>query len=1200
MLRSVTLLIGVSLSAAAWATTGWHHPLYLGNGELWRQRVPVVIRNAGGDDALGQSVTLAIGAGPGQADLASLAAEAIRVCDSGGVEMLYAIADAAGKAVEAGPIPAVGTITIPVECPAGATVTYYVYADNPAAWRVPDYWRSIGKLRNGGVEEGEGDTPDGWVHDTNDETHQTAWVTENPRSGNRCLKTTVAAGAEATWIATRQGNIQIVGGARYVMSAWVKAQDVAGFAGWYIHVGNEDNYMIISPMLDGGGGTYDWKQVRAEFTAPNEANLADLGTVLWGTGTAWFDDVELTCLDEKPPTLTATAGPREHLELREVGRDAPWYSEPGKRFAYRVPLHVTNLSQDTEAGGLVSVRLTGLRARLGRQVDLSRLLVRDEGQAVPSYQLQDTLLFAGAAEPGVRRTYYLYFPTGTSRPETSPTAAPAVANPALPEAYRDAQAIGAGADYAELLDSPRNLVRNPSFELGDRLPEAWPGSAEGELPAGATLGVEEPGLFGQRCVKMTVPADAKTAWTGWRQDVPVQPGRTYLYAAWVKCEDLNGGIQLHAHLRQADGTLCGQGGMTGAGPAISGDTDWTLISGIFRTPADCRIFQVHLTMLATGTAWHDGVLVTEVQAGELGGLENRRDAQPAGLAVWPVNPVVKVFREDLPPDNSPPAALFCARNEAEPLQLAVRSGEAMSAITVSVTPPRNAQGETLANTEVGVVGYVPIDHESSYYSTESPTWRRKFPTTPGACDGWTGWWPDPLLPRDTFDLKAGETQPVWVTVKVPTDARPGDYRGTVAFRQPGKLLRQVPFTVHVWDFALPDQSHVKAIYDCRQGGGIWQVAGLDPQQQRHRFWQFMAEHRVCPDTIHPAPSLRYENGQVIADFAAFDEAAAYYFDVLKFPHAYTPWTFYCFGWGHPPDDRFGEAPYPGERPYEGVDRTQLRPEFKRAYQACLKAYWDHLKEKGWADRVVLYISDEPFDNHDYIRDQMQALCDMIHEVDPAIPIYCSTWHHQPAWDGYLNVWGIGHYGIVPEEKIRELRQGGARVWWTTDGQMCTDTPYCAIERLLPHYCFKYGAEAYEFWGIDWLTYDPYQYGWHSYIRQAGEPGQYSWVRYPNGDGFLAYPGKPIGYPGPVSSIRLEQAREGVEDYEYLYLLQERIAEARAAGRDTAAAERALDQAQDLVSMPSPVGRYSTHILPDPDALFRVRRAVAEAIEALQD
>ena len=184
------------------------------------------------------------------------------------------------------------------------------------------------------------------------------------------------------------------------------------------------------------------------------------------------------------------------------------------------------------------------------------------------------------------------------------------------------------------------------------------------------------------------------------------------------------------------------------------------------------------------------------------------------------------------------------------------------------------------------------------------------------------------------------------------------------------------------------------------------------------------------------------------------------------------------------------------------------------------------------------------------------------------------------------------------EKMSELRASGDRLWFTTDGQMCTDTPYCGVERLLPYYCFKYDVEAYEFWGIDWLTYDPYEFGWHSFIHQSGEPGKSSWVRYPNGDGFLAYPGASIGHDGPVSSIRLEQAREGVEDYEYLYLLRSLVRKAKANGEDATQGDKALDMAKRLVDIPNAGGRYSTKILPNPDAVFEVKEAVAGAIEKL--
>jgi hypothetical protein len=1189
---------------SGWAATAWHGGLYLGNEGYWRQRVPVVVRNEGERDLAGEPVELVIGKGDGQVAIEGLPADAIRVCTAAGTEFLWAISGPDGQPIRRGPIPGGSTLTLPAECPAGGEATLYVYADNPAAWAVPDFWKTARGLRNGGLEEGTGETPADWAHDVNDDAHRTFWVAEAPHAGKKCLKTVVADGAEETWIATRQRDLRIVGGARYRMTAWVKAENVKGYAGWYIHVGNAQNFMLISPMLSGGPGSYGWKELSAEFTAPEDANLADLGTVLRGTGTAWFDDVAVTLLDQAAAKVTARALPPERIPLaEEVGADAPWPAgAEDEGWDYRFPVSATNFSDRALDSGLTAVDLSGALARLNRRIDPDAVRVFAGSQRLESYRLGSLVLFRQRIEPLTRHTVYVYFHAGASATATAakPGAQEYAANPALPggETREAAEGI-AREEYARLLESPLNLARNPSFEQGQTLPEAWTGGAEGQRPAETRMEMASPGLFGQRCVRMAIPATSTPAWTGWRQDVPVQPDRTYLFAAWLKCEGLAGSAQLHAHYRNAQGELCKDRQHTGAGPAISGTSDWILISGVFAMPPDIATFQLHLTMLATGALQHDGVILTEVTSAQMGALQSRLPATVTGPVAWPVNAVVKVFRDDTPPAATPPARITAARGEYEPLQVALRSPQALGTVTVAVDAPTGPAGARLADVTVGVVGYVPIDHATNYYSTKSPDWHRKFPASEGACDGWPGWWPDPILPRQTFELPADTTQPVWATVAVPKDAPAGDYQGALRFTVAGKSVAEVPFTVRVWDFALPDEMHLKAVYDCRQGGELWQVPGESPDATRRAFWRFMAERRVCPDTIRPEPSIRYQDGKVVADFTEFDKAAAFYFDELKLPHAYTPWFFYCFGWGYPPADRFGQRPYEGKYPFEGVDRRLLRPEFKQVYQACLKVYWEHLKAKGWDRKCVLYISDEPFDSQPHIREQMKALCEMIHEVDPAIPIYCSTWHHQPEWDGFLNVWGIGHYGIVPVDKMEQLKQGGARIWWTTDGQMCTDTPYCAVERLLPHYCFRYGAEAYEFWGVDWLTYDPYEFGWHSYIHQSGQPGESYYVRYPNGDGFLAYPGKPVGHAGPVTSVRLEQAREGCEDFEYLYLLRERIAAATAAGRDTAAAAKTLASAQELVSIPNAGGRYSTRILPDPDAVFAVKESLASAIEALR-
>jgi len=258
-------------------------------------------------------------------------------------------------------------------------------------------------------------------------------------------------------------------------------------------------------------------------------------------------------------------------------------------------------------------------------------------------------------------------------------------------------------------------------------------------------------------------------------------------------------------------------------------------------------------------------------------------------------------------------------------------------------------------------------------------------------------------------------------------------------------------------------------------------------------------------------------------------------------------------------------------------------------------FTEHVREKGWHDKFVYYVSDEPHFEHQFVVDQMKKLCALVHEVDSAIPIYSSTWRHCAAWDDSLDLWGIGQYGCFPVKEMQQLQRAGKNMWFTCDGQMATDTPYLATERLLPYYCFKYGVRGFEFWGLAWWTYNPWEVGWHQFIRQSDEGQKYYWVRYPDGDGFLAYPGKWVGVDGPASTIRLEQIRQGLQDYEALTLLAEYAAAARQAGRADSVAERALARAQDLVSIPNAGGLRSTQILPDPDHVPAVRKAVNAAL-----
>lgn len=414
-----------------------------------------------------------------------------------------------------------------------------------------------------------------------------------------------------------------------------------------------------------------------------------------------------------------------------------------------------------------------------------------------------------------------------------------------------------------------------------------------------------------------------------------------------------------------------------------------------------------------------------------------------------------------------------------------------------------------------------------------------------------------------------------------------------------ETTRVVPYRVEVLPFEAPE-TDVSAIYDARISADFYGEGTRSAKLEK--IGEKLLERKLSPDGPTVAPKFSYdkETGVASADWAEYDRVTGRFFDELGAKAGYFPNDFYLFGWGMPPKEIDGEKPYEGEYPYENVDRGVLRPEYKKAYQAKLRLYWEHVKSKGWDDNLVLYVSDEPFYSKPEIIAQMKAICDMIHEVDPKIPVYCSTWVFVPEWLGYLDVWGVGHYGLVGEAELAKIRAAGGRIWWTTDGQMCLDAPYNAVERLLPYTCVARGAEAYEFWGATWHTCNPFDSASHLYISQSDQPGVRYYVRYPNGDGYIFYPGDPLGRPGEIlDSIRSEQARRGVEDAGWLVGLRDAIAtKTKPGSAERAEARAVLDRALNYLPLQCGCGRFATRYMSDPAEFEAIRLELGRKLAEL--
>jgi hypothetical protein len=118
-----------------------------------------------------------------------------------------------------------------------------------------------------------------------------------------------------------------------------------------------------------------------------------------------------------------------------------------------------------------------------------------------------------------------------------------------------------------------------------------------------------------------------------------------------------------------------------------------------------------------------------------------------------------------------------------------------------------------------------------------------------------------------------------------------------------------------------------------------------------------------------------------------------------------------------------------------------------------------------------------------------------------------------------------------------------------------------------------------------------------YGEKPGEIGYWG-----NGDGRFLYPprreptaGQPPCLDAPINSLRWENLRDGMEDYEYFWLLQQGLQHELAWRGET----DLVKQARELLRVPDEVSRDLTHFTTDPRPMLDHRDRVARMIERLR-
>ncbi|MEA3364750.1 MAG: hypothetical protein U9Q79_03830, partial [Candidatus Hydrogenedentes bacterium] len=633
------LLAGMMIGVGVYAqSVPWHQSLSYPGGGYWSVRVPLAVKNASEKPLVGAPLNVTIQNDDGTAGLIGLPAESVRAVTDSGHELLFDVRNPDGVMKRSGTLAVGDVITVPVEANVRASASLFLYAGNPEA-RPPMDWLNAG-LDNPGFED-EG----GWDATLTDDTHRMAVQEGGAHSGNSCARCEVDPGAESTWVKYGQGGIPVAEGQRYRFSGWVRAENVKGKAGWFVHVNGEQPQM--ANRVEGYEGTFDWRKVSIEFEVPEGGRSFSCGTVLHGTGTAWYDGARLDRLSEQSG-VAVTVGPAEKMRLETDDASAAW---PDNNWMLRVPILLRNFTDEPAMRlfGVDTRRMANAQFKFAGNSWNSVIEVADAaGNPVPADgKFKEDMFVAVNVPPRTEKRVWLYSRSASEKE------------------IHLGPAVGPHDSFAPLSASEWNLLGNGSMEHGDGMvPQAWELPEEGLTEGGRFRMRRVPGgVEGNLCLELQVPETTENPdWFGWRQTVSVKANTQYLLAGFIKGEALDGGASIHLHKHRADGSLT-ENPFVSTRPEIEGADDWTLTKAVFTTPSDCTSVTLHLTMNHHGTLWHDALTLIESGTAVLGEIETTNE-EPPELHAWNVNPLIKTFPHDLVPprDHDQKIEAYAARN----------------------------------------------------------------------------------------------------------------------------------------------------------------------------------------------------------------------------------------------------------------------------------------------------------------------------------------------------------------------------------------------------------------------------------------------------------------------------------------------------------------------------------------------------------
>lgn len=389
---------------------------------------------------------------------------------------------------------------------------------------------------------------------------------------------------------------------------------------------------------------------------------------------------------------------------------------------------------------------------------------------------------------------------------------------------------------------------------------------------------------------------------------------------------------------------------------------------------------------------------------------------------------------------------------------------------------------------------------------------------------------DVLDLKESMNIPAGRKQPVWMTVNVPSNAKPGKYRGKLTVSSSNAKSRSLPVELIVSDHILPPDSDWTFHLDLWQNPysvaryenvPLWSDAHFEAMRPVMKMLADAGQKSVTTTIMNRPWNGQTEDafGSMVTKIRRIDGTWLYDYTIFD------RWVEFMFSLGI--DRQINcYSMIPWALQFDYIDQATSSPatfqaapgseEYNEYWGAFIADFARHLKAKGWFEKTMIAMDERPLES-------MQAVLGLIRKVEPAFKISLAGNYHEPV------IYDIVDFSETFSGKQEFPESAKAK---RKELGLTTTIYTCCAEAHPNMFVISDPDEA------AWLGWFAQAEGYDGYLRWAYN----SWTLDPLTDTrFRTWPAGDcfVVYPGGRGSVRFSKLVEGIQDFEKVRVLRSR-------------------------------------------------------------